>query len=116
MIRRPPRSTLFPYTTLFRSHFVPELGVVHPGEPIGSEVRVEQGQDPVRHPGRDVHAVGDVADRHARDIAVGPERSPDAAGLFSLTPRHRAHARPEPGEDGRAHTLNPATATSPTPS
>src|SRR5256885_11301260 len=26
MIRRPPRSTLFPYTTLFRSH--PELGRV----------------------------------------------------------------------------------------
>src|SRR3712207_7413108 len=23
MIRRPPRSTLFPYTTLFRSHWVP---------------------------------------------------------------------------------------------
>src|SRR5258708_12058279 len=23
MIRRPPRSTLFPYTTLFRSHFFP---------------------------------------------------------------------------------------------
>src|SRR2546422_4758146 len=31
MIRRPPRSTLFPYTTLFRSH-VPEpvSGAVHP--------------------------------------------------------------------------------------
>src|SRR3712207_8591347 len=25
MIRRPPRSTLFPYTTLFRSHARPEL-------------------------------------------------------------------------------------------
>src|SRR2546427_5804232 len=25
MIRRPPRSTLFPYTTLFRSHFVRRL-------------------------------------------------------------------------------------------
>src|SRR5256886_17362956 len=24
MIRRPPRSTLFPYTTLFRSHLAPE--------------------------------------------------------------------------------------------
>src|SRR3712207_9343353 len=24
MIRRPPRSTLFPYTTLFRSHVCPE--------------------------------------------------------------------------------------------
>src|SRR2546422_8620726 len=40
MIRRPPRSTLFPYTTLFRSrpepracqHAIdqPEIGVVHP--------------------------------------------------------------------------------------
>src|SRR5438034_4809695 len=27
MIRRPPRSTLFPYTTLFRSHFVGRDGV-----------------------------------------------------------------------------------------
>src|SRR2546421_3744833 len=26
MIRRPPRSTLFPYTTLFRSHFRHECG------------------------------------------------------------------------------------------
>src|SRR2546423_6609883 len=25
MIRRPPRSTLFPYTTLFRSHPLPEI-------------------------------------------------------------------------------------------
>src|SRR5258706_5684171 len=32
MIRRPPRSTLFPYTTLFRSR----RGAVHPGrEPLG---------------------------------------------------------------------------------
>src|SRR5256885_10614318 len=26
MIRRPPRSTLFPYTTLFRSHLLPPGG------------------------------------------------------------------------------------------
>src|SRR3712207_8861412 len=29
MIRRPPRSTLFPYTTLFRSNAGAELHVVH---------------------------------------------------------------------------------------
>src|SRR5690349_21989798 len=29
MIRRPPRSTLFPYTTLFRSRFVGEFAEVH---------------------------------------------------------------------------------------
>src|SRR5258707_4300583 len=37
MIRQPPRSTLFPYTTLFRSSFLvyepkPNLRVVHPLE------------------------------------------------------------------------------------
>src|SRR3712207_8336777 len=36
MIRRPPRSTLFPYTTLFRSladaHKLRERGLVSPGE------------------------------------------------------------------------------------
>src|SRR3712207_7294977 len=29
MIRRPPRSTLFPYTTLFRSKRVRELAIIH---------------------------------------------------------------------------------------
>src|SRR2546430_17705664 len=28
MIRRPPRSTLFPYTTLFRSFHIPGLGAI----------------------------------------------------------------------------------------
>src|SRR5256886_12841074 len=32
MIRRPPRSTLFPYTTLFRSH--PQLAPPHPPDRI----------------------------------------------------------------------------------
>src|SRR6266404_3217492 len=40
MIRRPPRSTLFPYTTLFRSHTAPIrqpsrwLGGIHPSRRI----------------------------------------------------------------------------------
>src|SRR3712207_8192316 len=34
MIRRPPRSTLFPYTTLFRSLWAP-------GHPVLSELRLE---------------------------------------------------------------------------
>src|SRR2546429_1290642 len=34
MIRRPPRSTLFPYTTLFRSSYLPPLTVT--GVPSGS--------------------------------------------------------------------------------
>src|SRR2546427_1592815 len=46
MIRRPPRSTLFPYTTLFRSHQVvraerwegqPVQDLVQPDEPSAAE-------------------------------------------------------------------------------
>src|SRR5256885_12626787 len=33
MIRRPPRSTLFPYTTLFRSRFVPQNAVLYASSP-----------------------------------------------------------------------------------
>src|SRR2546430_11886521 len=46
MIRRPPRSTLFPYTTLFRSEVV--AGIVRLGQPRG------QGRQPERraHVGR----------------------------------------------------------------
>src|SRR3989442_4012117 len=42
MIRRPPRSTLFPYTTLFRSIFVKRSG------PLGFE---EMGTDSAAGPG-----------------------------------------------------------------
>src|SRR3989449_10386134 len=34
MIRRPPRSTLFPYTTLFRSTTFPKLIDPYPGAPL----------------------------------------------------------------------------------
>src|SRR5258706_4847897 len=35
MIRRPPRSTLFPYTTLFRSTFQPYFGHTYRAECLG---------------------------------------------------------------------------------
>src|SRR5437899_3857923 len=38
MIRRPPRSTLFPYTTLFRSRLIDAGGRHHEGDPgVGDE-------------------------------------------------------------------------------
>src|SRR3989475_10383722 len=39
MIRRPPRSTLFPYTTLFRSH---QLGPPVPHVSVASRLELEQ--------------------------------------------------------------------------
>src|SRR2546425_12597927 len=45
MIRRPPRSTLFPYTTLFRS--VPVAGAEAPREPqqVDRQTRANQGAE-----------------------------------------------------------------------
>src|SRR3712207_8961787 len=50
MIRRPPRSTLFPYTTLFRSYLPPihPIGTVHRKGPNSAEM---PGGNPVAKPG-----------------------------------------------------------------
>src|SRR3712207_5827239 len=45
MIRRPPRSTLFPYTTLFRSHQLPVELLFEPPDGLR-----EDGGDRVAHP------------------------------------------------------------------
>src|SRR2546430_8363926 len=49
MIRRPPRSTLFPYTTLFRSQSDPLVHVsslpAHQGPPDGARDRQRRGGD-----------------------------------------------------------------------
>src|SRR3712207_8566070 len=64
MIRRPPRSTLFPYTTLFRSH----LGVVDVQAVDGGVAH--RATDTVDLVG--VDALPHVAlDREAREVHVG---------------------------------------------
>src|SRR3712207_8290120 len=62
MIRRPPRSTLFPYTTLFRSPAA--QAAVHAGGPAAHAVRVgpdhrraaTRPRDPHRHPAQEGRA------------------------------------------------------------
>src|SRR2546422_5101123 len=61
MIRRPPRSTLFPYTTLFRS-----LGR-EDAEAHGEPVRQGDVAEPARRLPRDVLEVGCFAADHAAE-------------------------------------------------
>src|SRR3712207_6942849 len=56
MIRRPPRSTLFPYTTLFRSHFGNEETV---SAELEERVRAYFGLEPLLPPG-DPYSPGDT--------------------------------------------------------
>src|SRR3712207_7328915 len=59
MIRRPPRSTLFPYTTLFRSAAVLHR-LVHAAVPVAQLVGAE-----AQRPAEDLVAEADAEQRHA---------------------------------------------------
>src|SRR3712207_7701946 len=58
MIRRPPRSTLFPYTTLFRSHVVHTAGEPGPERPAHANGLGFGQLRPARIRGDDVHGLG----------------------------------------------------------
>src|SRR3712207_7325317 len=65
MIRRPPRSTLFPYTTLFRSEVGEDLG-----EPVGIGDQLRQvgtGVDVDRPLGAGAHRAGDLLDSRSEE-------------------------------------------------
>src|SRR5258708_19524077 len=72
MIRRPPRSTLFPYTTLFRS--------------LGAEVRAERHAD-------DLHAVLQGPVNGLDDDVGGPHASEDAHGVDIIMSLDRKSTR-----------------------
>src|SRR3712207_8190892 len=64
MIRRPPRSTLFPYTTLFRSPRLPDL---QEDQGTGRAARRDQGSaGRVRHHASRVAPLPSRAERQAR--------------------------------------------------
>src|SRR5215216_295033 len=82
MIRRPPRSTLFPYTTLFRS------GADVPAPPVAQAVRPGPvvAADDFRHPAPPV--AGDL--RHL-PLAPASAQEPDD---LEVGPFHRRPGRP----------------------
>src|SRR5690349_23096587 len=70
MIRRPPRSTLFPYTTLFRSRGRPDQQSLRAG-PQPLRVQLRLGGRRRRRPG---HGGRGYGDRRLRRLPVRRER------------------------------------------
>src|SRR6266516_7190702 len=64
IIRRPPRSTLFPYTTLFRS-----LG--RPRPPYSREPQAAPLRPLARPPLPDLQPLGDLVENSRRDLFLG---------------------------------------------
>src|SRR5688572_32915304 len=85
MIRRPPRSTLFPYTTLFRSqlHYVGKLLELHPEDLIAVDhLRHAAGEHGEEPPGavevigerfRPFAALGEGVEVRSEERRVGKE-------------------------------------------
>src|SRR3954469_11629761 len=81
MIRRPPRSTLFPYTTLFRSHSV-DLARVN-GTGVGGRIRKQDVLDAAKSGG---------AKAPAKSEGAAPKPSPAPAAKESAPPAKPAAA------------------------
>src|SRR3712207_4424040 len=127
MIRRPPRSTLFPYTTLFRSYLLAlldERALVHAGALVGTgefpqSVLVQLStlaahRDPVGDDPLD--RAGVASQKHVTGVGRSPELhpGPNVRGLAAeqrhgLTLHVCAHERAigvvvlEEGYEGRTH-------------
>src|SRR3712207_6948383 len=86
MIRRPPRSTLFPYTTLFRSGVLrrPQRTSADPGRGAGGDPG-GQRPDPRARPAAERGAAGGSPEpgpgEHRQGCRHGPARGPRGRGL-----------------------------------
>src|SRR2546430_12095906 len=108
MIRRPPRSTLFPYTTLFRSE-LEEFGIV--------VSRTEGGEHLYRESEADISAAGarlprfGIAARHLRTFLTAAARQAalleqlEAPGLRPRPPERRKTALDALASPNRVPTL-----------
>src|SRR6267142_3471316 len=86
MIRRPPRSTLFPYTTLFRS-------MVERRPEVGADIvqrDVHDGDVQERHQTRDHRARGDQRLAPAKDGRLGAHHSLIRTLTSALIPGRRS--------------------------
>src|SRR3982751_2937166 len=72
MTRRPPRSTLFPYTTLFRSERgVTRNALLHPRSASGEVIPTTLNASALRDPhGKVIGAIGILRDMRAYEIVV----------------------------------------------
>src|SRR3712207_8827121 len=78
MIRRPPRSTLFPYTTLFRSELLQDLGREPTPEELAKEMditpdKVLEIQQYAREPISLDQTIGDEGDSQLGDFIEDSE-------------------------------------------
>src|SRR2546422_11717696 len=95
MIRRPPRSTLFPYTTLFRSLEI-EVDHVVEGGPDGLEIRRHCGLPIANHPRLDAPVGALARQDHERRVGDSRRGIRDTQSLYPVLETVHRHLGDEP--------------------
>src|SRR2546425_9674682 len=97
MIRRPPRSTLFPYTTLFRSLLRRDLGDAHRSGGEHRRLRAEHERQPavLGRGGRELQYPSIVATR-SRWYAGSPNATSFQRARLNQRCRSCSHVKPIP--------------------
>src|SRR5438045_2375326 len=108
MIRRPPRSTLFPYTTLFRSHEW-EAATPYFDGCLPIEVMAERGPETLRHGPMKPFGLTNPHDPQVKAYAVVQLRQDNKLGTlfnmvrFQTKPKHADQFRGIPTIPGLDH-------------
>src|SRR2546429_9738106 len=90
MIRRPPRSTLFPYTTLFRSQqMTANLAAI---EQLGTQLRLNNDRQTLALARREA-LERQLADVETAPATATPSGAPDTAGTRPARPPHQPPGR-----------------------
>src|SRR3712207_7314275 len=101
MIRRPPRSTLFPYTTLFRSQQVGRRLVAHAGVGEALEQLAHRGhvldaggeaaEDGGRQPAGVRRQVGEADQRDRKSTRLNSSHANISYAVFCLKKKKKTH-------------------------
>src|SRR2546422_7761718 len=101
MIRRPPRSTLFPYTTLFRSRL--PRSALRRGERQEHTVRVEQVRGGVVEAWHDVHVA--VVDGRSEEHTSELQSRLHLVCRLLLEKKKKNQKKARPRQEMREHNL-----------
>src|SRR5947208_6286407 len=88
MIRRPPRSTLFPYTTLFRSD-----GAIHRGEAVGGPLGGERQELGVGEGAGVVRGLDEGADVDRKSTRLNSSHQIISYAVFCLKKKKKKNNR-----------------------
>src|SRR2546422_2056247 len=91
MIRRPPRSTLFPYTTLFRSNYILTIGTAIQPPQSRFVQKYKQGLFGLRQSEKLITALPSIQSRDRKSTRLNSSHGYISYAVFCLKKKKKTH-------------------------